>query len=297
MTLFENSAAFVGRDDVLIDIKIIQSKGLRQRISETTNTQTAIVAEDTVANELEQLRIRELLRMHAPPYYYASKRGAWERETAVEKKRYLAPDATAGRHRRLTSKELAAVCLASFGEPEAAKDKPRLVFERPAGKRSPYYERIFMVANAASQWILPYELMRQATTTSKALADGGAEGTDARLRVSEYGRYRMVHLAYRWLKARVREEGDFLSAKRSEEYASAVVDWGPPVMELILDALVDAFEDAQRSGDSSGLREFFREKRHQKLIFERFETAMERMRRTVEKVGQTLDGYLKLPPV
>ena len=130
MTLFRNSAEIMGDDQCLIDLKIIQSVGLRDQVSRTTNTQTSILAEDTFANAPEQTRIQDHLRRHNPPYFYSPKRGSWDQAKAPEKRRYQDEPSNVGRFRKLTSKELAAVCLAAFGEPEAAKDRPRLVLKR-----------------------------------------------------------------------------------------------------------------------------------------------------------------------
>ena len=78
ITLLKNSAS-LQKDDCLVDVKVIASEGLRSLISEATNTQTAIYAEDAFSNEAEQLRLHDLFDRHSPPFFYSAKRGLWER--------------------------------------------------------------------------------------------------------------------------------------------------------------------------------------------------------------------------
>ena len=139
MTLFTNSAAVAGDDKCLVDLKIIEAPGLRDLVSQATNTQTSILAEDAFSNSPEQQALHWTLRRYDPPYFYGHKRGAWEREKSHTQRAFRDDRGGPGRYRKLTSKELAAVCLAVFGEPEAAKDKPRIAFEKVAGKNSSYY--------------------------------------------------------------------------------------------------------------------------------------------------------------
>jgi len=295
MTLFENSAEVDGKDGCLIDIKVIESPGMRDLISVATNTQTAIKAEDAFSNAVEQQKIHELFRRFDPPYFYAPKRGLWEQQRSAEKRTYQEDTPIFGRHRKVTSKELAAVCLAIFGEPEAAKDKPRIVFEKADGTNSPLYQRIFEVRNVAVQWLLPVELFRYANALIKRETQHDPEGE--RGRVGEYGRYRMLQLAYDYLlglagESSAAEPPDFLSATSSERFLRRIGEWATNLLEVTLDALVDSLKDAQRRGDSSGLREFFREKRHQPFIRERFKIALEQSARLAERQGLTLERYL-----
>lgn len=296
MTLFTNSASFKDVDDCLVDIKIIQSPGLRDLISRATNTQTAILAEDSFANEVEQKKIADLLKRHGPPWFYAPKRGSWERLSTYEKTQYLDDQQVYGRHRRLTSKELASVCLAIFGNPESAKDKPRIAFEKVDGKNSPLYERIFRANNTAAQWLLPFQLFRYANALVKKEAEKDPDSD--RARIGSYGRYRMVYLAYEYLRGFSGEVGkkasDFLSGPTTDELLAKIESWGSPLLEVALDALVDGFSDAQARGESSGLREFFREAKHRSLVLERFDKALIQTDRLAKRGKQTLLEYLGL---
>jgi len=293
MTLLNNSADFADDTQCLVDLKIIQSQGLRGLVSEATNTQTAILSEDTFSNEKEQQRIHELMDRHDPPYFYAPKRGMWERlpNTAAGKRKYLAADPAFGKYRRFTSKELAAVFLSIFGEPGAAKDKPRIVFEKVDGKNSALYDRIFCARNVAAQWLLPVELFGQANAavTREALRDP----ENNRSRVGQYGRYWMLYLCYAFLAKRASAPSDeCLSASASEQFLNSIHSWGPQLLDMTLDALVDAFDDAVAREESSGLREFFREKGHRQLILERFNKALAQHARSAEREGVTLTKRL-----
>ena len=211
-----------------------------------------------------------------------------------------------GKFRKLSSKELAAVCLAIFGEPEHAKDKPRLVFEKVGGKKSSYYERVFETTNVAAQWLLPFELLRHAHSLIKDEAQQARKqcGDDpdcpaaVRARIGAYGRYRMIHLAYGYLKVLAAEhESDFISAMKSEQLLKAIANWAPPLLQVGLDAIVDGYEDARNRSESSGLREFFREKKHQKLIQDRFSTALARTERAALREQVSLREFLRIPTI
>jgi len=296
MTLFRHSADVAKDDECLLDVKIIKSEGLRGLISEATNTQTAIVAEDAVANDQEQEHIRLLLDRHSPPYYYAPKRGMWERlpTTRNGKRKYLDEQALYGKHRKVTSKELASVSLAILGEPEAAKDRPRIVFERTNGEPSQRYRDIFLVDNIAAQWLLPVELHRRANAFLKKLEDESGDSNEER--VGKYARYRMVWLAYRFL-AEVYDEpfNGFLSARVSEKLLDSVEGWADPLLEIAHDALVDAYTDAVSQDLTTGLREFFRERKHQEFVIQKFDANRRRTGRLAERKGETLLEYLGLP--
>jgi hypothetical protein len=293
MTLIQNSTLIQDDPKCLVDVKIIRSEGLRNLISDATNTQTAIVAEDAFSNEPEQKHIKDVLDRYALPYFYAPKRGMWERLSNAQRRRY-SDNSELGRYRRLTSKELAAVFLAALGNPEAAKDKPRVVFEKVEGRPSPDYTRIFLAKNIAAQWLLPFEIFRWANMLTRAEATEEPDGERGRL--GAYGRFRIVHLCYSFVAgATSQSPGECMNGKSSELLLETIEHWGPRLTLVALDALVDAFEDAQGRGESSGLREFFREKRHQKVIFERFDKVLEKERRSGEREGMPLEQRLGFP--
>jgi hypothetical protein len=289
MTLLQNSAKLRG-GPCSIDVKVIKSVGLRDRISQTTNSQTSILAEDSFSNEPEQRNIQELLRRYSPQYFYSSKKGLWEQLKSSERRPYLDEQAIFGRYRKATSKELAAVCLAIFGEPESAKDKPRIVFEKIGGKKSALYERIFEVQNVAAQWLLPVELFRYVNAAAKQ--EVAKDKNSERSRIAEYGRFRSLHLAYHWLKQQVGNDGDYIDSVKSEELLTSIGSWAPALTGIVLDGIEDAYTDAQNSGESSGLREFFREKRHQQRVADRFDRALKNNQRLAERNGQSLNEFI-----
>ena len=110
--------------------------------------------------------------------------------------------------------------------------------------------------------------------------------------MGEYGRYRLVHLAYRLLKDREGEQNDFLSPLSSAKYLESLGQWAEPVLQMALDALVDSYDDARERDQTTGLREYFREKRHQISIFNTFEKVRDRRSREAERSQKDLDQYL-----
>lgn len=294
MTLIDNSNRFQDESSCLLDVKVIQEEGLRDLISLATNTQTAIVAADTFSNEPEQKHIADVLSRFSPPYFYAPGRGMWE-APETKKKMYTDSDWPFGRNLKLTSKELASVFLAIFGEPGAAKDRvTKIVFDKPDGKFSPEYSRIFQAHYVAVQWLLPFELYRCANTVARQESRENPESV--RARVAKYARYAMVNLSYSFLSQMASEpEHECLSAERSDSLFGTIKAWGPRLAELSLDALTDAYEEARENKESSGLREFFRENTHQERISAKFQRVIVVEKRSATRDGETIQDRLKLP--
>jgi hypothetical protein len=293
MTLIRNLSEFVKDPRCMVDLKIVQSTGLRARISDTTNSQTSIFVEDSFANAPEQRHIAELLRHYtALPYYYAPKRGAWERELPSLRKKYEVPKGNLvfGRHRKVTSKELAAVALAVFGEAGSAKDKPRSVFEKTSGKPSPWYARIFEEPTTAQQWILPTELFRHVNGIVTAQPEE-SEGRET----GAYGRYYMLYLVYRYLKKHEAQADYFLTPLSSERLLASVEHWAPKLSKIALDAVVKSFKEALKDGKTNGLREFFRSKDAQGAIEAKFDDVLGTAEDVVRNMDQDFGVYLGLP--
>jgi len=106
----------------------------------------------------------------------------------------------------------------------------------------------------------------------------------------------MVNLCYSYLsKLSSEPKGECLSASRSKLYFDTITDWCPPLAELALDALFDAYEDAHKDDEGSGYREFFRERKQQELVGNRFDKVILREERWATREGKTLQVKLGLP--
>jgi len=294
-TLFRNQSAYQADENCLVHVKIITTsdEDLRAEISDATNTQTAIGVEDSVSNAPEQDHIAGLFQRHAPPYFYGSKRGAWERLPVSQtgQLQYLDPNRTSGKFRKVTSKELASIALAVLGEPESAKDRPRMVFEMSEGEQSEWYRRIFTADNTASQWLLPVEMHRQANAYLNSLDE---ESTPAR--IGKYGRYRLLWLSYDYLRQRYGgDDGRFLSARASSRLLASCGEWAPQVLAMANDALTMAFETAQEADKTTGLREFFRDPAHRQVCTRSFERTLPQWTNLASRAKVDLPTYLNLP--
>jgi hypothetical protein len=60
------------------------------------------------------------------------------------------------------------------------------------------------------------------------------------------------------------------------------------------DAITDAYQEARQADNTTGLREFFREKKHQGLVLRRFEVTKKQTARHAKRAGQSLNDYLEL---
>ena len=116
-----------------------------------------------------------------------------------------------------------------------------------------------------------------------------------RARIGAYGRFRMIHLAYGYLRDLTAENDDFLSPGASEELLTTVASWAPNLFRVALDALVDSYATARRNEESSGLREFFREKKHQPMVRDHFKGALEINNRFAARQKLDLPQFLGIP--
>lgn len=193
--------------------------------------------------------------------------------------------------RKVTSKEMASIGLAIVGEPESAKDKPRMVFETIEGEPSEWYRRIFMADNTAAQWLLPVEIHRQANAFLASLDDESPE-----FRIGKYGRYRLLWLAFAYLRQCYGgDEGKFLSATTSEKLLATCDVWAPHVLEMANDALVAAYDVAKTADSTTGLREFFREPGHRVSCEKALDVTQKQWLKLASKNKQKLPEFLELP--
>jgi hypothetical protein len=123
----------VGAIDVYVPLRIIETKGqddLAYRISETTNSQSAVLSSDLVANDESQKRIKFSLESGTPSVFYEARRGEWRKmeKNKVEKNKYkIDPkdwDSTGSQgFRKIGLKELAQILLAVTQSPSNAKEQ------------------------------------------------------------------------------------------------------------------------------------------------------------------------------
>ena len=84
-------------------------------------------------------------------------------------------------------------------------------------------------------------------------------------------------------------------AETSETYLKSIEEWGPNLTILALDAIDDAYNDALRGDTDTGLHGFFREKKYQPNVLERFDIEIEKRKRLADREKEDLDDKLRLP--
>jgi hypothetical protein len=111
-------------EKVYVTVKLIESKELADRISETTNSQTSITFVDLKANSDTQLKVKRALeQLDYCPYVYINKRGTWE--SKENRAKYLVKNwgVVKGTHyRKIDIRELAQTLVAVTGKPHRAKE-------------------------------------------------------------------------------------------------------------------------------------------------------------------------------
>jgi hypothetical protein len=140
-----------GAIEVSVPLRIIETKGseeLAYRISETTNSQSAVLSSDLVANDECQKRIKISLETGLPSVFYEARRGEWRKleKSKVERNKFkIDPkdwDSSGSQgFRKIGLKELAQVLLAVTQSPSNAKEQISGLF----GNRSSdsLYNRLF----------------------------------------------------------------------------------------------------------------------------------------------------------
>jgi hypothetical protein len=143
--------------DVSVMVRIIESgkdEELSRRISQTTNSQSAIVSSDLVANDDIQKRLKSaLLDSAQKPTFYENRRGEWRKLSAAKKLEFRIPDgeflSSGVQYRKMTLREMAQVLQAVLGHPDQAKEGITSLF-KVGSKR---YPEIF-----SSSWTEPVQV-------------------------------------------------------------------------------------------------------------------------------------------
>ena len=138
-TLWKFSRDSADQDDIIqvsVPIRLIEigdDESLAARISETTNSQTAVSSSDLVANDPCQKRIKEEIQLAEPKFFYEARRGEWRKATAVEKEEFrIKPGQWTNEiiqtRRTVKLKELAQVIMCITKSPSNAKEQISSLF-------------------------------------------------------------------------------------------------------------------------------------------------------------------------
>lgn len=252
VTLWSARAAIQGDPSVQVNVKLTECLAhFAPTIASTTNTQTALRAEDFISNDPVQIKLQREFSEMNPPWFYQVKRGEWSKMLSGprEKERYRD---TEGGYRQLSSKEVAQAVLAFAGFPGEAKDKIRDFLNKdvvsatgPEGEFS--YARIYNDAVVAAQLLLPAVVQRK--VWRQVAEDKG------RYQWLEYARFHLVWLIGDSLREHYNFEGNLFPAHRAAAVVGSINNWFKPIYDVAVVAINNTLEGGQGGGQ---YREFFR---------------------------------------
>ena len=259
VTLWDARAVVRDDPNVLVTVKLTECPlHFAETIARTTNSQTALRAEDYISNDEVQERLKREFSAMTPPWFYEFKRGDWSRMIggASAKEAYRNPS---GGYRKLTSKEVAQAVVSFSGFPGEAKDNIRSFLNKEAvpayGRESSVsYEAIYTSNLTASQLLLPAIVQRkvwQRVTDEKK--------TDQLLAWLDYARFHIVWLIGDILRSHYQlEPGRMFPAATAATAAAQIDDWFEPIYAVAVATISHTVEESRDKGDFNGYREFFR---------------------------------------
>ena len=263
VTLWDARAAISNDLNVLVSVKLTECpEHFATRIAETTNSQTALRAEDFTSNESVQIRLQREFADLTPPWFYQVKRGEWSKMLGGqrEKEAYRDPE---GGYRQLNVKDVAQAVVSFAGYPGEAKDKIRNFLNKEEvssiARESEFnYNRIYTDSVSAVQLLLPAIIQRKIwkQVTNDKQDDPWLE----------YARFHLIWLIGEILRDFYQAEDALFSAQRSNAVYTQVNDWFKPVYDVAVAAIRNALEESDRRGEFTGYREFFRSASNYRLI-------------------------------
>ena len=180
-------------------IRIIESEDdeeLNQKISQTTNSQSAILASDLVANDKIQIRLKNALSTSPNPYFYENRRGGWRKLPQHDRLQLLVQhgewggDSSGKQYRKIVLREMAQILQAVCGLPEQAKEGVANLF-KPGNSR---YPKIFDESwSHPDQVLLVADLYRFVSRKDNWVPD---IATEKELSMAALGRFYICHLIY-----------------------------------------------------------------------------------------------------
>ena len=259
VTLWDARAAVQDDPNVLVTVKLTECPlHFAETIAKTTNSQTALRAEDFISNDRVQDRLQREFSAMTPPWFYEIKRGEWSRMLGgtSAKEVYRNP---AGGYRKLTTKEVAQAVVSFSGFPGEAKDNIRSFLNKDAvpayGRESSVsYEAIYTDNLTASQLLLPAMVQRkvwQRVTDEKK--------NDESLDWLDYARFHIVWLVGDILRTHYQlPPSRPFPATTAAIAAAQIDDWFAPVYAVAVATISHTVEESRQKNDFTGYREFFR---------------------------------------
>jgi hypothetical protein len=261
-------------------------------ISRTTNTQSAILGTDVVANSSEQKRIKESLQ-HLPdrPIFYENRRGGIKKLSAADKERFVLAvnewgDPNSRQYRIIKMRELAQALQAVTGLPEQAKEGIAGVFKPNNDRYNWLFKncwedgaQVALVADLYKFTANGLNWMKREWYDQNSTLDSSLRERYTTL--AKLGRFYIIHLVYEYLRdptnpfgvavANDEEDGrrrPLLLAEDSQLIRENLKSRVGPSLVLAVDTLRAVREDRDHPVD--GDRALLRQASHKSRIQQRF---------------------------
>ena len=255
VTLWDARAAVQNDPSVQVTVKLTECpQHFVKRIAETTNSQTALRAEDFTSNEPVQIRLQNEFKMMNPPWFYQVKRGEWGKMMggSSEKEVYRDPG---GGFRQITSKDVAQSVLAFAGYPGESKDSIRRFLNKEtipsiARESEISYEKIYTEYVSATQLLLPAVIQRK--VRRKVNED------KERYEWLDYARFHIIWLIGEILREHYSIEGNLFPHDRAMQVTVSADDWFKHIYDIALISINNFVQELHESGEFRGYRELFR---------------------------------------
>ena len=263
VTLWDARAAIQADPNVLITVKLTECPShFALTIARTTNSQTALRAEDFTSNEEVQIRLQQEFSRMNPPWFYQVKRGEWskilsrtDRESYREGHRVF---------RQLNSKDVAQAVVSFAGFPGEAKDKIRSFLNKEMvssnAKEAEFsYDQIYTENVSAAQLLLPALIQRKVIQQ----VNRDKENDDW----LDYARFHIIWLIGSILRRQYGLESTHLfPTNRASTLSVQIDEWFADLYDVAVNTIQSALDEAVRKaseepeaqGRFTGYREFFR---------------------------------------
>ena len=273
------------KGNVHVLLKIIEtgdSDVFARRISETTNSQTAINSIDLVANDPCHQLIKQGLNQGEKKFFYISRRGEWEQVSAAQREPYKVSNDEwgsvfkGGAFRKIQLRELAQALVSVCLNPTSAKEQITALFNSRGDNSN--YSKLFEKDKAWSepiQLLLLSYLYAYICTPAAWLDLTLVENEDQKIynELARLGRFYIVYLIYKQWRDKYKEPFDpqadpvLLTPKNSEKILSNFLEEIGMLPHLATSSLVDVKNDNEKKIDT---RHLLRNLEHKKAVEKEF---------------------------
>ena len=263
VTMWNVRAIIQDDPSILVTVKLTECPShFANTIAKTTNSQTALRAEDFTSNEAVQIRLQQEFATISPPWFYQIKRGEWDKILGGPSAKLPYRD-TEGGYRKLTSKEVAQAVVSFAGFPGEAKDNIRSFLNKTriaslAREGDFSYETIYSDSVTAAQLLLPAMIQRK--VWKQVTADKASE------QWLEYSRFHIVWLIADILREHYDIRSSLFPVHRASTIATEINDWFSPIYGIAIAAIRNALQESERREEFTGYREFFRTPANYRLV-------------------------------